>query len=76
MFQNPYATPIKDIVVQLGSDIDKGLDKEKVAQHLERYGPNQIPQDGPKSRWRILFDQLFDPIIYILAVAGLLAFFF
>ena len=73
MLQNPYTFPIEEIVVQLHSDIEKGLDKEQLAEQMERYGPNQIPQDRPKGRWRILADQLLNPINYILIVASILA---
>lgn len=76
MLQDPHAIPVENIIAQLSSNVEKGLEKDKVAEHLERYGPNKITQDGPKSRWRILADQLLDPIIYILTVAAILAFFF
>src|SRR5690606_39604596 len=73
MLQNPYAKPVAEIIGQLHSDVEKGLDEEQLAKRVERYGPNQIPQDRPKGRWRILADQLFNPINYILMAAALLA---
>ncbi len=76
MFQNPFALPIDKILVQLGSDSEHGLKRDEAARRLEKYGRNQIPEQGAKSRWRILADQLMDPIIYILSVAAVLAFFF
>ena len=76
MPQNPFALSIKKILDQLGSNREQGLTKEEAAQRLEKYGPNQIPKQGIKSRWRILADQFLDPIIYILAVAAVLAFVF
>ncbi|TLP81724.1 cation-translocating P-type ATPase [Maribacter sp. ACAM166] len=76
MPQDPCALPVEKILAQFGSDSEHGLEKEEARKRLEKYGLNQIPEQGTKSRWRILADQLFDPIIYILAVAAVLAFFF
>lgn len=76
MLQNPFAISIEDVVSSLGSNIEKGLDEHEVQQRLESYGPNKVPEQAPKKRWRIFTDQLLDPIIYILTVAALLAFMF
>ncbi len=76
MLKNPYALPAEKILDLLGSDSERGLVREEAAKRLEKYGLNQIPEQGTKSRWRILADQLLDPIIYILAVAAVLAFLF
>ena len=71
-----YALTIDKTLAQLGSDSEHGLKKEETERRLEKYGRNQIPEQGSKSRWRILADQLMDRIIYILTVAAVLAFFF
>src|SRR5690606_12037533 len=71
-----YALPIEQTLAQLGSDSGLGLKRDEAARRLIKYGPNQIPQEGSKSRWRILADQFLNPIIYILAIASVLAFFF
>lgn len=76
MPQNPFAISVEDVVSSLGSHIEKGLGEHEVQRRLESYGPNEVPEQAPKKRWRILADQLLDPIIYILAVAALLAFMF
>ena len=76
MPKNPFALPIEKILTEFDSDREQGLNKEEAAKRLEKYGLNQIPEQGAKSRWRILADQLLDPIIYILAVATILAFLF
>ncbi len=74
--QNPFALHFDKILAELGSDSEQGLKKEEAARRLEKYGANQIPEQGSKSRWRILADQLINPIIYILTVAAVLAFLF
>ncbi|MFT4830782.1 MAG: Ca2+-transporting ATPase [Psychroserpens sp.] len=76
MLQNPFALSIEIVVSQLGSSSEQGLTKEAAKQRLKEYGPNQIPEDAAKNRWRILADQLFNPIINILAAATFLAFLF
>ena len=76
MPQDPCTLSIKEIVAQLDSDDVQGLGRKEATQRLEHYGFNQIPEQGPKKRWIIFVDQLLNPIIYILAVAAVLAFVF
>ena len=76
MIENPCSLSAQEIANQLDSNLEKGLGSGNVPKRLEKYRPNQIPKEGPRKRWRVLIDQLFDPIIYILAVAAVLAFLF
>ncbi len=76
MIQNPCSQSAQETAEQLRSDLDFGLDEERAKKLLRQHGLNQIPKDDPKSRWRILMDQLLDSIIYILTVASVLAFLF
>ncbi|MEL4454418.1 cation-transporting P-type ATPase [Lutimonas vermicola] len=76
MIENAYSLSAEEIAKRFQTHLDNGLDKKTVKKHQAEYGLNQIPQDGPKSIWRILTDQLLDPIIYILTTASILAFLF
>ncbi|MBC8768644.1 cation-transporting P-type ATPase [Arenibacter sp. BSSL-BM3] len=76
MLQNAFFTPVQDISAHLGSDLERGLDKECIPERLQKYGPNQIPEQGTKKRWTIFLQQLMDSIIYILFAAAILAFIF
>ncbi|WKK64907.1 cation-translocating P-type ATPase [Lutimonas zeaxanthinifaciens] len=76
MIKNAYSFSAEDIAERLHTDLKKGLDLSAVKKHFAHYGPNEIPQDQPKSRFKILIDQLLNPIIYILAAATVLAFLF
>jgi Ca2+-transporting ATPase len=76
MLRDPCAHSVKEIVTQLNSDGALGLSKEAATHRLQLYGLNQIPEQSPKKRWRILLDQVIDPIIFILAIASVLAFLF
>src|SRR5680860_1424558 len=51
MFENPFALPIEKILAQSGRDSEHGLNSEEAARRLEKYGLNQIPEQGSKSRW-------------------------
>lgn len=76
MTENAYSLSPEDIAKRFHTDLENGLDKKTVKKHQIEYGANQIPYEGSKSRWKILTDQLFNPIIYILAIATILAFLF
>ena len=76
MTEHAYTLSPEDIAKRFQSNLANGLDKETIQKYQTLYGANQIPQDGPKSRWKILTDQLLDPIIYILTTATILAFLF
>lgn len=76
MTENAYSLSFEDIAKKYRTDVKTGLDEKTVLKYQTLYGINQIPQDGPKSRWKILTDQLLNPIIYILTAATILAFLF
>jgi Ca2+-transporting ATPase len=76
MVQAPCSFTVQEIADKLNSNLSNGLDSETVLKHRQTFGPNQILQDGPKKRWKILADQFIDPIIYILTAAAILAFLF
>ena len=76
MIENAYSLSTEDIAASLHTNLKKGLDLSTVKKHFAQYGPNEIPQDQPKTRFQILIDQLLNPIIYILAIATVLAFLF
>lgn len=76
MSQNYFALSVEKILAEFDSDVEHGLSRAEAAKRLANYGLNQIPEQGTKSRLRILADQLLNPIIYILLVASILAFLF
>ncbi|WP_273277491.1 cation-translocating P-type ATPase [Maribacter polysiphoniae] len=76
MVQEPFTISSGEFLDLMGVVPDQGRSLDEARLLLKQYGHNQIPQYKPKSRSRILADQLFDPIVYILAVAAVLAFVF
>ena len=50
-----------------------GLDSQRVAQRLAKWGPNALPTTPPRSPWRVLLAQFKSVMIVILLGAALLA---
>lgn len=76
MPEQPFVRSVKEILSEFSVDPDKGLSGTEVEQRLKQYGQNKLQDAKTKSIWKILFEQFLDPIIYILAVAMILAFAF
>ncbi len=73
---SPYAIASKNVVLQLNSDVELGLEKSQVVERISQFGKNEIPLKKPKSKWHIFIEQFLNAIIYILVVAALLSFLF
>lgn len=65
---------VEDVLDRLGTT-HKGLDAAEVEKRLERYGPNELPTVPGTPVYRILWDQLKNPLIMILIVAGVVTYF-
>ncbi|WP_240507453.1 cation-translocating P-type ATPase [Winogradskyella aurantia] len=73
---DPFSLSISTVADTLNSNIDCGLNEREIKLRLKTYGKNEIAANQTKSRWKILFDQFKDPIIFILAIAAGLTFLF
>jgi P-type Ca2+ transporter type 2C len=49
-----------------------GLSAGQAAGRLARYGPNELPRPRPTPLWRLIAEQLRDPLILVLLVAAAL----
>ncbi|MFC4632994.1 cation-translocating P-type ATPase [Dokdonia ponticola] len=76
MIQVPFAIDVKNVVQTLNSSIQFGLTNEEAKRRIQEYGVNEIAENKPKSKWRILIDQFMDSIILILALATFFTFLF
>ncbi|MFO7673032.1 MAG: HAD-IC family P-type ATPase [Lutibacter sp.] len=74
--KNPHTLTCKNVVLQLNSDVESGLDKIQVEKRIAQFGKNEIPLKKSKTKWRIFVEQFFNAIIYILTGAAILAFLF
>lgn len=66
----------ESVASTLQTDIERGLSGAEAERRLERYGPNELSEQERPSLWLIFFRQFVSPIIWILMVAGGLAFAF
>ena len=53
----------------LATDLESGLTNEEAASRLEKYGPNKLQEKKKKSWIRIFFEQMNDPMIFVLFAA-------
>lgn len=60
---------VSETVQGLQTDAEKGLDAKKVAERVEKYGPNRLREQDKKSLAKRILEQLNDPLILILVVA-------
>jgi Ca2+-transporting ATPase len=57
----------------LASDAERGLDEEAVRQRAARHGPNALVEQGIKSPWLILWEQLTGVMIVMLIIAAVVS---
>ena len=62
----------EEVVKKLDSNIEQGLSGEEVKIRQEKWGKNILPQEKPFSNLKLLGEQFKSPLIYILALAGII----
>ena len=72
---NWYQLPLNEALQQLNTAADTGLTQTEAARRLEQYGPNAMIEQGLKSPWKILLEQLTNVMTIILIVAAIVSFF-
>lgn len=60
------------VLKTLETDPHLGLSSEEQKKRLAEYGPNTIQEQRSFRFWKILFDQLRSPLIFILIIAGII----
>ena len=70
-----HATEIEETRSALGTDHASGLTTAQVADRLDRFGPNVVPQGGGRSAFQRLIGQFSNPLIVVLLVAGVVTLF-
>ena len=68
-----HARPVDEVLADLGVDPDRGLTSRDAAERLAAYGPNSLPEEPGRSVWRMIFDQVADPMIALLVVAAIIS---
>jgi Ca2+-transporting ATPase len=62
-----------DVLSQLGSDPETGLSSDDAKRRLAEHGPNELVEQGLKSAWLILWEQLTGLLVIILIVAAIVS---
>ncbi len=61
----PHFLSVPALAELLGPDVEKGLSLEQVADLQKKYRPNVLDVDGGISWLKILFRQVFNPMIMV-----------
>lgn len=64
---------IEDTIQQLESNLENGLTETEAAQRLSRNGRNEMQEARKQSFLETFFEQLNDPLIYVLLVAAVVS---
>lgn len=70
-----YQKTTQEVLDHLEVDAQQGLNEEEVQQRLDRYSENVIQAGEQLSVWEILWHNINNIIVYLLAAAALLSFF-
>ncbi len=70
---NWYQLEPEEAVRKLNSDAETGLTDAEAQKRLAQYGHNELIEKGIKSPWRILLEQLMEPMVLILLVAAIIS---
>lgn len=65
-----HACSVEEAVLGLGADTVAGLSEAEAAVRLARHGENRLPEAPGKSAWRRFGEQLVQPLVLVLILAG------
>ncbi len=74
--ERPHSKDIETLLDELQTNADEGLHERTAEQRLEKYGENRLKKQEQKSIWRIIWDQINTPVVYLLMAAAVLSFVF
>jgi len=72
----PHALPAADVLAALTVTPASGLDDDEVRRRAAAFGPNTIVARRKVSALAVLLHQFRSPVVYLLAAAAALAFYF
>ena len=70
---NWYQLSAEKVLQTLNTHAADGLSEAEVARRLEQVGPNELKEQGLKNPWQILWEQLSETMVIILAVAAVIS---
>lgn len=62
--------PLEKLMTDLQVNSQQGLSESEAQQRLKQHGLNRLTPQRGKSPWRLLFEQVNQPLVYILLVAA------
>ncbi len=68
-----YQLKINDALRHLETNFENGLTKSAAEKRLDRYGPNRLIEQGGRSPWVILREQISSVMVIILVVAAIIS---
>lgn len=69
-----HALGIDEALGFFEADAERGLGVDQANSGLERFGPNALPEAARRPFWAVFLSQLKSPLIYLLLIAALVAF--
>jgi P-type Ca2+ transporter type 2C len=70
---NSYKLNLEEVVKKLNTNINNGLTSAEATKRLEENGPNELVEQGVKSPWLILWEQLTATMVIILIFAAVVS---
>lgn len=74
--KSAHALPVTEVSKRFGTSLNLGLTDAEARQRRARIGPNEIAATRRAGKLTLLLHQLASPVVYLLAAAGGLSFFF
>ncbi len=71
-----YYRKTEDMVFQEMKSQKEGISKMEARKRLKKYGRNKLEKKKEKSIWKILLEQVMNPVIYLLIAATVVSFVF
>ncbi|HQR53731.1 MAG TPA: HAD-IC family P-type ATPase [Burkholderiales bacterium] len=65
-----HALPTDEVMRQLSTSVDKGLDGEEAQRRLQQHGPNRLPEGKKRGPFMRFLSQLNNILVYVLLGAG------
>ena len=66
--------PAEEVVRDLGTSVEGGLEAAEAERRLEEFGPNVLDRASGEGVWKILWRQVNTPLIWVLLASSALAF--
>ncbi|WP_264189790.1 calcium-translocating P-type ATPase, PMCA-type [Bacillus carboniphilus] len=65
----------ESVLEELNTSIENGLTDDEAKRRIDQYGYNEFEEEEQTPLWRLIFEQINSPLIYILLAATVISFF-